>query len=43
MLGEALNERYLRLLAVAAVPIRAARDLYPGFTDPATWGHGVGT
>lgn len=41
VLGEALNERYLRLLAVAVVPIRAARDLYPGFTDPANLGPGV--
>jgi ABC-2 type transport system permease protein len=41
VLGEALNERYLRLMAVAAVPIRASRDLYPGFTDPSNLGAGL--
>jgi hypothetical protein len=33
VLAHALNERYLRLLAFAAVPIQAARGLYPGYTD----------
>ena len=33
MLAHALNENYLRLLAFAAVPIQAARGLYPGYTD----------
>ena len=33
VLAHALNERYLRLLAVAAVPIQAARGLYPDYTD----------
>ena len=33
VLAHALNQRYLRLLAVAAVPIQAARGLYPGYTD----------
>jgi ABC-2 type transport system permease protein len=40
-LGDALNERYLRLMAVAVVPIRASRDLYPGFTDPFNLGAGL--
>jgi len=33
VLAHALNENYLRLLAFAAVPIQAARGLYPGYTD----------
>jgi ABC-2 type transport system permease protein len=34
VLGHALNKPDLRLLAVGAVPIRAARGLFPGYTDP---------
>jgi len=33
VLAHALDERYLRLLAFAAVPLQAARGLYPGYTD----------
>jgi ABC-2 type transport system permease protein len=33
VLGHALNERYLRLLAFAAAPIQTARGLYPGYSD----------
>lgn len=33
VLAHALNERYLRLFAFAAVPLQAARGLYPGYTD----------
>jgi ABC-2 type transport system permease protein len=33
VLGHALNERYVRLLAFAAAPIQTARGLYPGYTD----------
>jgi ABC-2 type transport system permease protein len=33
VLAHALNERYLRLLAFAAVPIQASRGLFPGYTD----------
>jgi ABC-2 type transport system permease protein len=33
VLGHALNERYLRLLAFAAAPIQTARGLYPGYAD----------
>jgi ABC-2 type transport system permease protein len=35
VLGDALNERYLRLLAFAAAPIKAGQGLYPGYTDHA--------
>lgn len=43
VLGHALNERYLRLLAFAAAPIQTARGLYPGYSDrghlsAALWG-----
>ena len=43
VLGHALNERYLRLLAFAAAPIQTARGLFPGYTDrghlsAALWG-----
>lgn len=34
VLAHALNERYLRLLAFAAVPIQASRGLYPKYVDP---------
>jgi ABC-2 type transport system permease protein len=33
VLAHALDERWLRLLAFAAVPIQAARGLYPNYTD----------
>jgi ABC-2 type transport system permease protein len=33
VLAHALDERYLRLFAFAAVPLQAARGLYPGYTD----------
>ena len=33
VLAHALNENYLRLLAFAAVPIQAARGLYPDYSD----------
>jgi ABC-2 type transport system permease protein len=33
VLAHALDERYLRLLAFAAVPLQAARGLYPGYSD----------
>jgi ABC-2 type transport system permease protein len=33
VLAHALNARYLRLLAFAAVPIQMSRGLYPGYTD----------
>ncbi len=43
VLGHALNERYLRLLAFAASPIRAGQGLFPGYSDrggvsAAVWG-----
>jgi ABC-2 type transport system permease protein len=34
VLGDALDLRYLRLLAFAAAPIHAAAGLYPGYADP---------
>ena len=34
VLSHALNERYFRLLAVAAAPIRAGQGLFPKYTDP---------
>jgi ABC-2 type transport system permease protein len=33
VLGDALNERYLRLIAFAASPIRAGQGLFPGYED----------
>jgi len=33
ILAHALNERFLRLLAFAAVPLQASRGLFPGYTD----------
>jgi ABC-2 type transport system permease protein len=46
VLGDALNERYLRLLAFAAAPIKAGQGLFPGYTDhanvsPVIWGTSV--
>jgi ABC-2 type transport system permease protein len=43
VLGDALNDRYMRLLAFAAAPIKAGQGLYPGYTDhanisPVIWG-----
>ena len=34
VLSHALNERYFRLLAVAAAPIRAGQGLFPKYSDP---------
>jgi ABC-2 type transport system permease protein len=34
VLTHALNERYMRLLAVAAAPIRAGQGLFPKYSDP---------
>lgn len=46
VLADALNERYLRLFAFVAVPIRIGQGLFPGYTDRGNigpwWWSGVG-
>jgi hypothetical protein len=34
VLSHALNERYMRLLSVAAAPILAGQGLFPKYSDP---------